>query len=426
MSNRLENRFKQVRQQAESPIAYSGISPFALTELSALSMDTARKSIEALVRARARQQHPDVSEGKEDGIRELSPYFSLFKDTRAFEGAIRLHIGERQGLHSEYLKALSDIKNKNWEATSIVTRFAQSLSPPTEDRIQLRSGDYTLVVLPEQALQDLIHNPSESDLRSAGLLQDEEELTFDTMPELDRARFYAEALKEFASEIEEDQVKYADLQMIAVHRDLTKRYKATQRRTTSPSAASEEIIRKYEKLHEKFCKRAPLSEALSLQLQEYAVRAFIEENRWSPSNNQKRHQVEDFDLQAAEDAVDLRLRIPHMKRIHVHSGETTNLPTGKRHVIGVLDIPQDLDEQAFQTSRFFTEATTTQGSSPSRLLAHFSDIHFDLSSQYVIEGDPVAHPSSTMYLITVEHREDGNTRVFIEGQVYGIIRGDNR
>jgi hypothetical protein len=424
MSSPLEKLFNQVRQRTESPIAYSGISPFALTELSALSMETARNSIEALVRARARQQHPDVREGKEDGIREISPYFSLFKDTQAFERAIRLHVDERQWLYSEHQKALQDIKNADSKAASIGRKFAQSLSSATEDRIQLRSGEYTLVVLPDRALKDLIHNPSESDLRAAGGLQEEEEISFVDIPERDRRRLYAEALKEFAAEIEDEQVKHADLQMIAQHRDLTRSYKATQRRTTSPSAASEEIIRKYDKLHEKFCEKAPRSEELSLKLQEYAVQAFIEENRWSKSNNQKRTKAEEFDHKSAEEAIDLKLRIPHMERIRVYDGETTDLGTKTRHVIGVLDILLELDVNQFEASRFFKEATTTRGSSPSRLLSHFSDVNFALSAQYVIEDAPTADPSSTMYLITAEHRDDGDTRIFIEGQVYGIIPGD--
>jgi hypothetical protein len=182
-------------------------------------------------------------------------------------------------------------------------------------------------------------------------------------------------------------------------------------------------VNKYEALHDKYVRKAPISDELNDKLHAYVVHAFIEESRWAPSSKSKLSPLEQGELEAADKAFDLNLMIPHMQRICVRNGNTSDLGVSGRHVVGVLEFVQDLDRNDFTSSRFFAEASSSRGSDPKRLLPYIDTMRYHLPQHYITEHTPTGHPSSSMFLITAEHKAAGDIRLFVEGQIYGIIPG---
>lgn len=424
MSERLQKRFAQARQNTESPIAYSGISPFALSELAQLDTSVARSCIEALVRTRALQAHPDVAQGQEDTIRELSPYFSLFKNTSLFTNAIKLHVTERTGIVAEHDQACREISEASRSSALVSERFARSFAEHLQDSTHLLRGEHTLVVLPHKALADLIHNPSKAEARAArGASGDS--ISFRNIPERDRNRLFAEARKDLSAEIEEEQVRYADKQMIDLHAELDRKYRTLISSDAPRNSRNAAIMKSYEELHDRYSNEAPLSKELLNKLHNYVVNAYKHEVKWSTDTSSIDESKEyEQDLEETQKALDLRLLIPRMERIIVRGGRTSVGPSAERSVIGVLDLHHELDHSDFTSSQFYKDASGSKGGEPRGLKPFFASLCTDLPAEYLIERSPKSHPSSPIYLVTAEYRAHGDVRLYVEGQVFGIVRAD--
>jgi hypothetical protein len=422
MSDRLQNRFKQARQSSESPIAYSGISPFALSELAQLDVSIPRSCIEGLVRARARQAHPDVAAGQEDSIRELSPYFALFKNKTLFENAITLHRAEREGLISEYESAKRNLGHQTSLLTRVSERFAAAHVHEVQDRLPLLSGKYTLVVLPDRALKDLMHNPTPEEL-SVALQGRGASSSFDEIPELDRNRLLSEAHEKFRADIEEEQNIYADARMKSKHTALYRKYHALIESEAPRNARNAPTMKSYEDLHGRYSSEAPLSKKLSKLICEDVIKAYKSEIEWSTDSSAiEQAKAEERDLEETERLLDLKLLVPRMEHISVWDDQAMGPSRTARCVIGALEFPHALDHRDFTSSQFFKDATGTHGADPRGLLAHFSRMKSHLSAEYLINQSPSSHPFSPAYLITAEYGVNGKVKLYVEGQIYGMIR----
>ena len=101
----------------------------------------------------------------------------------------------------------------------------------------------------------------------------------------------------------------------------------------------------------------------------------------------------------------------------VTQGETRSLSPSRRAIIGAIEITE-----VQRSSQFFRRATSSSGFSVRDPRSTEQKISLELPREYITSKDPKVS-ESVLYLVTAEYGNDGETKLFIEGKIYGIIPG---
>jgi hypothetical protein len=269
--SRFEDRFHKLRQTADSPIAYAGVGPELLSQL---SVSVAKEVVEAMVRTRARYSHSDVVEGREEEIRALSPYFALLKDTTQFEQARQTFIAERRGALEESKTAIDLVQQARRAEQQSRERFRREIASPQGSEIEIRdhvcassplsSGKWEFDILTPAGKRELYESSSRK--RVTTRLDPSDVRRFTEIPEEDRDWALIEASENLRDQLLEHRECYAIEQMERKHPEITRRAESDH--------ASPSDVHTYNHLCARFASNAPLSKELKESLKAEAVRVY--------------------------------------------------------------------------------------------------------------------------------------------------------
>lgn len=424
MTDRFDRARREAKQQQVlSPIDYSCISPFTLDSLSKLSMPVAQEALEHLVRCRARQTHSDVSPGREQEIRELSPTFALLRDSALLKKSMASYTHEWGGFIREHSAAQRSIEQSILRSGSIRDKFSQLCNPAPPIDVPITRGSWWISLLPEAAVKQIVNDPAPGDLEIATRLVTIE--TIEDVPTKDQARLRKEALssKEIIAKIEGICVEYADKKMKLEQPDLYAKYRRAVN-IEKPSPTQRKIITQYESLHDKCANQAKKTDEVQAVISDYILNSYRSERLWSLDDKKIEEAFwaqEDLRSQeASQRSEDMHFIRPHMIRAPFYNGRNSTLGKNERSIVGVVILDAEQEN-----TKFFKGATGPYGCDPNLLLPYMSDLSFHLPPSYSVESTLERYPQFRRYLVTVGYSGSHQSRVYIEGQIFGVSPIEN-
>ena len=407
MSSRFENRFKAVRQQSESPLAFSGVTPEILSEL---SMDDARSLIEALIRKRAQFTHSDVIEGREEESRSLSPYFKVLRDPKQAEAAIKTFIAEKQG-QSEQLRSEID----KFESASLrelvfrqkISAVVTDTSPNCQkhDRLNPFIGLWDMVVLTPEAQDKLLSDPSAEQINL--LSSQKPALSYNEIPVDQRDLLFIDALQSFEIEIEQERVDHAQQVMNEKYPRLAGIYDGTIKVAKSKL---DDFEKQYEKLARAISAQAPLSDKLIRKVEEEVITIFNGSLSYGePPLPALADHMDTIDLVIISQALQpLRVENSRIKsKIHnIH-----------RSILGFLTLGEE-GIRGTDREKIFTAASRGEGITAKEFLPLYQNLITSIPDGIINEGPINREPETQCWLITLSIGKDGHSAIRVEGQLY--------
>jgi len=405
---RLEDRFNKLRQAPESPIAYAGVDAELLSQL---STTTSKEVVEAMVRARAQRSHSDVVAGREEEIRELSPYFAILKDGAKFEKARQELIAERSGSLQERRETIGDLVDAVNAESSARRQFFEAISAPSGETIRiagnicvavpLNVGTWEFDILTSAAKKRLFNGPSSQKLYAESDPSDV--TTFKEIPEEVRQWALTEAAENLKHELLVERENYAT-KMVA------KKYPELAARVNVDNPTREDL-RAYEHHCGKYQRNAPVSRAFEKELKAEAVRVYQTAGETFSSK--------DSSSKAAYLELSMPLISQHLTTVRSTEGALEG-ERGGRTVLGVLYATPFVqrEKEAPPTATLEARAESGQYTMATDLRPVQSYLMRSLPVDIIASGHPEKEPYEHYWLISTGEDKSGKMRVWLEGRIF--------